>query len=164
MRFQAYAQYFLTPHILPVCSAAWSRESFSEIIWLFVASILAFLFASVAYSYYRQLLDPTSVANMERRPNAATHAVPPAHYAPPYAGGYGGQYGGGYGGYEGYGQGPYAPPRGPPPMPVYDGAKLPEYDGNGIGGPEKERDLKDPFGDDERRDARGESSRDRDRD
>lgn len=42
-------------------------------------------------------------------------------------------------------------------MPPYDGAKLPEYEGNGVDMPDK---SKDPFGDDES-DERGEGSRNR---
>ena len=141
----------------PVCSNAWSRAAFSEIIWLIIAPLVGLFFATVAYSFYRQILDPTSPENVDRRPNAV-NGPPPAHYAPPYAGGYGGGHGGGYNnnGY-GFGQGPYAPPQGPPPMPPYDGAKLPGYEGNGVEGPEK---LTDPFADDvERRGDRAEGSR-----
>ena len=125
--FPPHQRYF----ILTVCNSAWDHDSFSEIAWFIVTSILSLLFASVAFSYYRQMLDPTSPANASRAPSAqARAAMYPDHYNPPYAGEYGVY---GRGGAGAVGQ--YAPPPGPPPaaqstayVPEYDPAKLPEYD------------------------------------
>lgn len=132
-----------------VCNNAWSRDSFSEIAWFIVAAVFGFLFSSIAFAYYRQLLDPTSAANQARAPSAQARAagVYPTHYNPPYASG---------------GRG-YAPPPGPPPpaaassvyVPEYDPAKLPDYGEDdatvvdGLGGFDKKG--ADPFADFDRR-------------
>lgn len=42
------------------CNDAWSHNTFSDIAWLLISLICSLVFASLAYSYYRQLLDPTS--------------------------------------------------------------------------------------------------------
>jgi len=136
------------------CSSAWSHDSFSEIAWFIVTAVCSLLFASVAFSYYRQMLDPTSPANASRAPSAqARAAMYPEHYSPPYAGD------GGFGAYGRGGAGAvgqYAPPPGPPPaasstayVPEYDPVKLPEYDSKdgyaaGAHGDDKDG---DPFAD-----------------
>ncbi|EJD01846.1 uncharacterized protein FOMMEDRAFT_20621 [Fomitiporia mediterranea MF3/22] len=146
------------------CRDAWSHDSFSEIAWFIVTAILSLLFASIAFSYYRQMLDPSSIVNVSR--NAA-----PQHYNPPYAAG---AYGYNNGPYGGFGASGYGPPPGPPPaqsqayVPQYDPAKLPDYEQGGYTGTTGDRkgddDLKggaDPFSDFEHRKGSGEGSRDR---
>ncbi|KAI5121937.1 hypothetical protein M0805_000266 [Coniferiporia weirii] len=138
------------------CHSAWSHDSVSEIAWFIVVALMSVLFSSIAFAYYRQLLDPTSVVNTARAP-VAQHA--PDHYTPPYAGG-AFAYAGGAGG--------YAPPPGPPPaqsqvyVPQYDAAKLPEYERGGYldtSDDKKMEDLKggvDPFADFESQRGSGE--------
>ncbi|THH04075.1 hypothetical protein EW145_g5792 [Phellinidium pouzarii] len=130
------------------CNSAWSHDSFSEIAWFIVAGIASLLFASITFSYYRQMLDPTSVVNATRAPVGQM----PEHYNPPYANG-------AFGYDVGVGAGGYAPPPGPPPaqsvayVPQYDSAKLPEYERGGYldaSDDKKGDDLKggtDPFAD-----------------
>lgn len=74
------------------CNNAWSHDSFSEIAWLLVAIVVGLLFSSIAFSYYRQLLDPTSPANATRAPSnryqggtfTLAQGRVPDHYQPPY--------------------------------------------------------------------------------
>jgi hypothetical protein len=113
------------------CNDSWSRGSWSEILAFLITTALAALMAAVAFSYQRQLLDPTSPANHARAPSAdARVGGYPSHYNPPYDAG--------YAGYTSYGAPPnYRPPPGPPPRddpfnPPYNG-KPPGYvggDGN----------------------------------
>ncbi|OCB87290.1 hypothetical protein A7U60_g5619 [Sanghuangporus baumii] len=147
-----------------LCKDAWNHDSFAEIAWFIVVTILSFLFASIAFSYYRQMLDPNSLKTVSR-------GVPaPQHYNPPYAAG---QYSYGNNPYGRFGAGGYAPPPGPPPaaqsqayVPEYDAAKLPEYDRGGYtgaAGDQKGDDLKggaDPFSDHEAGRGSGERSED----
>ncbi|EPQ50772.1 hypothetical protein GLOTRDRAFT_141288 [Gloeophyllum trabeum ATCC 11539] len=130
------------------CNNAWSHDSWGDIIALIIEIVLAALFCSVAFAFYRQLIDPTSPANTSRAPSnqyRAAGAGYPQHYNPPYNGSmpdlaYNAPYG------------QYAPPPGPPPnAPPYDTHGPPGY-GVGMGdskvelGPEK--DVKDdPFAD-----------------
>jgi len=112
------------------------------------------LFLYIIFSYYKQLLDPSSAANIARPRNQYPLVAYPQQ---PYAGGYG---------YNPNFYNPnFPPPQGPPPgargqgfdqpfVPPYDGAKLPKYDGTGpTYGDTKDGDglLKngndDPFGD-----------------
>lgn len=98
---------------------------------------MSLLFASIAFSYYRQMLDPSSIVNTSR----ARGGAQPQHYNPPYAAGPGPygftSAGAGYGAGYAAGAGGYAPPPGPPPaqsqvfVPQYDAAKLPEYEQGG---------------------------------
>ncbi|PCH37453.1 hypothetical protein WOLCODRAFT_29116 [Wolfiporia cocos MD-104 SS10] len=90
------------------CNDYWKHDSFAEIISLIVEIVVALFFSTIAFAYYRQLSDPTSVANLARAPPSAQYAAPgdapsgeyPTHYNPPYL-----NYDAGY-----------APPPGPPPM------------------------------------------------
>jgi len=94
------------------CNDAWSHSTFSDIAWLIFSLIGSLIFSSLAFSYYRQLLDPTSgVARSRPQDNnvpldtfrsygqyneyaqgtglsyngGAARASPPAsEYAPPY--------------------------------------------------------------------------------
>ncbi|KZT43352.1 hypothetical protein SISSUDRAFT_686606 [Sistotremastrum suecicum HHB10207 ss-3] len=87
------------------CNNAWSHDTFSDFAWFLVGTILGLLFASTVYSYYHQLLDPTSVAS--RLPRATEdvnlNTFPSNSYAPP----------------------PGLPPS--TSAPPYDPAKLPKY-------------------------------------
>ena len=142
-----------------VCDSAWRHDSFSEIAWFIVVGILSLLFAAIAFSYYRQMLDPTSPVNAARAPSAQARAAGlyPEHYNPPYVP-ESDYYGNARG--PGTGTGRYAPPPGPPPgaakaddeayVPEYDPAKLPEYDVRGAytaGASDKKSDAVDPFAD-----------------
>ncbi|KAH9829211.1 uncharacterized protein C8Q71DRAFT_728201 [Rhodofomes roseus] len=81
------------------CKGIWSHDSAVEIISLIIEMLLAAFFCMLSFAYYHQLLDPTSAANVTRRPGPA--AVPPrdfddgagagaqgfpSHYNPPYLG------------------------------------------------------------------------------
>jgi len=71
------------------CQEAWDHDSWSEIIAMLVTSGLALFFTAVVFSYYRQLLDPSSPANAARLPPSSSFPnsrFPPAHYAPAYGG------------------------------------------------------------------------------
>ncbi|RDB17212.1 hypothetical protein Hypma_001867 [Hypsizygus marmoreus] len=133
------------------CQRYWNRDSWSEIVAFLILTILAALFTVVAFSYYRQLLDPTSPANASRAPsNQARMGAFPSHYNPPYNASVPnlpyGYNAGPYSGYQGY-----APPAGPPP--VHDDPFAPpgyihgDERGKGFGGDDKDKDQKDPFAD-----------------
>ncbi|PSS34217.1 hypothetical protein PHLCEN_2v1727 [Hermanssonia centrifuga] len=102
-------------------------------------TFLAFFFVSIAYTYYRQVLDPTSVANAARAPSAQHRIVAnqydtpayPQHYNPPYL--------------------PYNPPApiyAPPPGPPPSVGKPPAYEGGEADGYLDGKDkAEDPFAD-----------------
>jgi len=105
------------------CQSAFDHDTFTDIAWLIVGTLLGLLFVSIAYSYYHQLLDPSSVASRFR----TTNSVPLQTF--------------------GGGPGPYNPPQGGYHMdnrsvdgfvPPYDAAKLPGY---GYSGEGEERDM-----------------------
>jgi len=115
------------------CNSAWSHDSFTEIITFLIMGFLSILFASIAFGYYRQLLDPTSPANFLRAPsNQVRMGLYPAPYSPSYAH---------PAGMPNLGYN-YPPPPGAPHdrdegfVPPYDDAKLPGY-GAGIGRDDK---------------------------
>lgn len=105
------------------------------------------MFAVLALAYYRQALDPTSVANALRAPSSQLRMGDfPQHYNPPYNAsvpnlgyGYPAQpYGAPYGAPpQQYGAPPqqYAPPPGVPPQASRDipGENKPAYTGDGPG-------------------------------
>ncbi|KAJ7764592.1 hypothetical protein DFH07DRAFT_811755 [Mycena maculata] len=67
------------------CNNAWSQGSWQNIISLLITIFLACSFSVLAWGYYRQLLDPTSVVNQLRAPSNQVHLVNyPSHYNPPY--------------------------------------------------------------------------------
>lgn len=123
-----------------VCNDLFNHDSFAVIVWLLLATLLAVLFASIAYSHYRQVLDPNSSRAQVRSDQVRLDNLRYDHY-------------GDQDDYEpqGYGRGqiPYptfAPPPGPPPgfegntssnIPPYEGNKLPGYG----------TDSRDDFGD-----------------
>ena len=134
------------------CDRAWNRGAWSNILAFLIELCLAAFFLFIIFGYYKQLLDPSSVANFARPQNQYPLGAYPQ---PPYAGGYG------------YSPN-FPPPQGPPPgihgqgfdqpfVPPYDGAKLPDYDGTGptAYGDTKDSEDDDPFGD--RRNGAGRS-------
>ncbi|KAF6745936.1 hypothetical protein DFP72DRAFT_779223, partial [Ephemerocybe angulata] len=128
------------------CNRSWNRGSWSEIISFLCTSFLAAMFASIAFGFYRQVLDPSSVANAWRAPATARNDTFPSHYAPPYVGGQ--QYPNTAPPYAGYSSNNYwvPPPGGPPP--VNDASKPPGYEGWGYGAGANAApppDNKDPF-------------------
>ncbi|KAL0061302.1 hypothetical protein AAF712_011879 [Marasmius tenuissimus] len=118
------------------CNDAWSHDSWAEIVQLIILLIIAALWTSIAFSYYRQVLDPTSPANVSRVPAPQQWS---AHYQPPYNGGngYGQPYYGqpGYG-QPGWGQQGYGAPPGPPPQQHFAPPAGPPPDAGGVKGPD----------------------------
>ncbi|KAH7106862.1 hypothetical protein BKA62DRAFT_685317 [Auriculariales sp. MPI-PUGE-AT-0066] len=117
---------FLTPEQANKrCKDLVNRQIVADFAWLIVTTILALLFASVVFSFYRQLLDPS----MSRAPSdqfrMQTYNVYPAPAGP-------------------YGASGYAQSQNH--VPPYDPAKLPEYDGSGRYTPEKELSYAPPAG------------------
>ncbi|KAG9226960.1 hypothetical protein CCMSSC00406_0003367 [Pleurotus cornucopiae] len=137
------------------CRRAWDRDSWGEIVSLLIILFLAGMFASIAFAYYRQVLDPSSPANASRAPSSQVRAAGyPTYYNPPYNASAVPNLG--------YSQPPqqYPPPPGPPPqhrdetfVPPYDG-KPPGYgagdSGDFIGGKD---DKENPFADFDERDV-----------
>ncbi|KAJ7591247.1 hypothetical protein C8J56DRAFT_557847 [Mycena floridula] len=133
------------------CTNAWDHDSWADIVGLIISLILAGIFTMVAFAYYRQVLDPSSPANVSRVA-PGRFGAPPSHYNPPYNAavpnlgyGYSMPYSGGP--TEGYNVGnQYAPPPGPPPA-AREGhdAKPPDYLGGQAGYGNDKPD--DPFAD-----------------
>jgi len=129
------------------CEQAWNRGAWSNIISFLIEICLAAFFLFIIFGYYKQLLDPSSPANIVRPQNQYPLG---AYSQQPYAGGYNPN---------------FLPPQGPPPgaygqgfdqpfVPPYDSAKLPAYDGTGLkygdakdGGGLLKHGDDDPFGD-----------------
>jgi len=120
------------------CTDEWNHDSWNEIIATIFEIILALLFTSVAFGYYRQVIDPSSPANAFRAPsNQVRMDIFPSNYNPPYGPGY---------------QPAYAPPYAPPPGSPPSDNKPPEYSyaGGDYKGYQIDKDDKkedDPFGD-----------------
>ncbi|KAJ7084064.1 hypothetical protein B0H15DRAFT_1024000 [Mycena belliarum] len=102
------------------CNDAYDRNSWQDIVSLLITIFLACSYSVLAWGFYRQVLDPTSVVNSLRAPSNQTRLeMYPQHYNPPYNAsvpnlGYGAPYGGAppygaapYGGAP-YGGAPYA--------------------------------------------------------
>ncbi|KAF7319545.1 DBR1 domain-containing protein [Mycena chlorophos] len=118
------------------CTDEYNRASWQDIVSLLVTVLLWSAFSVMAWSYYRQVLDPTSVVNSSRapanayamgyynnRPYDASMSVPNLGYAAPYAN-----------------PNPiYGPPPGPPPP--RDGGKPADMPGYGAD------DKENPFAD-----------------
>jgi hypothetical protein len=97
------------------CRRAWDHDSVSEIVSLLIIIVLALFFCTLAFAYYRQLMDPTSPANVFRTPGNQPRmdSSYPNHYNPAYgAGPYG--YNLPYAGGPAH-SGQFAPPAGVPP-------------------------------------------------
>lgn len=99
----------------PGCKNAYDRDSWSEIVGFLITALIAAFFASVNFAFLRQVLDPTSPANMLREPGAQRNGAFPTHYNPPYGGGGSNYYPS------------YAPPAGPPPRRQNTDAFVPPY-------------------------------------
>jgi hypothetical protein len=121
------------------------RAHLSLIVSLISFAVLSIMFSVIAFGYYRQLLDPTSAANVLRAPsNQVRMDLYPSQYNPSYAPPPGVPN-------LGYN---YSASRGIPQdrdeafVPPYDDAKLPGY-GAGLGLDDKADSDKrqDPFGD-----------------
>ncbi|KAF7366755.1 DBR1 domain-containing protein [Mycena sanguinolenta] len=131
-------------------AASWCNDQYNRNSWQDIVSLLIYIFLSVSFSmlawgYYRQVLDPTSVANFTRAPvqfnaypmhsqpyNDSNMSVPNLGYNAPYGG-----------------QQTYAPPPGAPP------AGKPGYGGGASYGEDKEN----PFADFDERTERDVTSR-----
>ncbi|GBE83496.1 hypothetical protein SCP_0505470 [Sparassis crispa] len=134
------------------CKDSWNHDSFVEIIMLVIELLLSIFFTMIAFAYYRQVLDPTSAANVSRRAPAtvtdpALESEYPSHYNPPYLG------------YDAPSV-RYSPPPGMPPAPYDPIAKPPDYAdeaGYGVGKGLTLSDTPpkgdDPFADFEHREA-----------
>ncbi|KAG6811444.1 hypothetical protein H0H92_007361 [Tricholoma furcatifolium] len=133
----------------------WGAVSAGNLTPTEAANFLAFFFTVLAFAYYRQLLDPTSVANSSRAPSnqARLNGGFPTHYNPPYDASVPNLP------YTYSAHPTYGPPAGPPPgheehdetfVPPYDG-KPPGYTGGDTKG--YDVDGKDPFSDFEERDV-----------
>lgn len=112
------------------CNDQWSHDSWAEILLLILLIVVGLLFTSIAFAYYRQVIDPTSPVNSSRAPaNQVRMDEFPSYNAP-------------------YDVPAYAPPAGPPP---FEGeGKPPQYNYGGYTSFEdnkaKEEDSKnDPF-------------------
>jgi len=131
------------------CTSLYNRASASTIAWLLLSMIFALFFASIAFSFYRQLLDPNTF-RAPRAPSDLVRLDALRHQQEPY--------GGGYMPYPGFHNATnYAPPPGPPPLglggynaPPYEDRELPGYGVDFAAkdmGDEKDGDTKggDPF-------------------
>jgi len=135
------------------CNDAYNRSSWQDIVSLLVSIFLAVCFSMLAWGYYRQVLDPTSVVNFARAPSRFN--AYPMHSQPYNASvpnlGYNAPYGA-----APYGapQQTYAPPPGAPPASRDMGK--PGYGGEpGYGVDDKEN----PFADFDERTERDVTSR-----
>ncbi|KAJ7829428.1 hypothetical protein B0H14DRAFT_3465752 [Mycena olivaceomarginata] len=134
---------------------AYDRSSWQNIVSLLIYIFLTVSFSMLAWGYYRQVLDPTSVVNFARAPPSQFNAYP--MHAQPYNAsvpnlGYNAPYGAApYGPPQSY-----APPPGAPPAsrdmskPAYGGEQV------GYGG---EDDKENPFADFDERTERDVTSR-----
>jgi len=128
------------------CNSAWGHDSWSEILAMLITSVIAILFALIPFSYYRQLLDPSSAANAFRAPSSQVRGDYP-HYNPPYNASVPNLP------YAYNARPQYAPPPGPPPghdesfIPPYDANKPPGYSGDDNGYGDDSKDGKNPFAD-----------------
>ncbi|KDQ06443.1 hypothetical protein BOTBODRAFT_39599 [Botryobasidium botryosum FD-172 SS1] len=103
------------------CNDSWNRGTFADIAWFIAATIFGWLFSSVAFSYYHQLLQ--SPSRMAPSDQIRMGNFPPPQGPPP---------------------GPYNAPAYPPPehAPPYDAQKPPGYDyGSSIGMSKNEKEL-----------------------
>lgn len=105
----------------------YNRSSGAAIAWLLLSIIFALFFASIAFSFYRQLLDPNTF-RAARAPSDQIRLDALRHQEQPF--------GAGYMPYPGFNE--YAPPPGPPPgtsstAPPYEDGRLPGYGGEFTG-------------------------------
>jgi hypothetical protein len=144
------------------CNDAYDRSSWSDIVSLLIMIFLYGSFSVLAWGYYRQVLDPTSVANFSRAPVIRLNNFP-TQYNSPYNASVPNL---GYGYNAPYNGAPqtYAPPPGAPPTTrdapfAPPGPKAPGYTGSdetlGYGQDDKEN----PFADFDERTERDVTSR-----
>jgi len=100
------------------CNSLWSHDTFTDIAWLLVATLLGMFFAAINFAYYRQLMDPSSMRTMAPSNAFQMNATRNA---------YGYNAGGipGYNPYQTQTYGDYVPPYG------YDASKPPGYTSGG---------------------------------
>jgi len=73
------------------CRDSWDHDSWALIVAFLILSLLSIFFSAVAFSYWRQLLDPASPANSARAPPSQVRMDGfPTHYNPPYSNNYAG--------------------------------------------------------------------------
>ncbi|WVQ95642.1 hypothetical protein IAU59_002740 [Kwoniella sp. CBS 9459] len=66
-----------------ICQSAWNRGIWSVFAWLFLSLIVSLLFGSIVLSYYRQLLDPSSVRSRNNPAQNQAFQMQPGYYYPP---------------------------------------------------------------------------------
>ncbi|WRT70700.1 uncharacterized protein IL334_007698 [Kwoniella shivajii] len=66
-----------------ICDNAWDRGTWSVFAWLFLSVILSLLFGSILLSYYRQVLDPSSVRSRVTNQPQAFQMQPGYNQYPP---------------------------------------------------------------------------------
>jgi len=59
--FRSVSKTLTTDEARSICNDYWNHDSFSDIAWLIAALLLGLFFVSTTFSFYRQLLDPSSV-------------------------------------------------------------------------------------------------------
>jgi len=104
------------------CQDSWDHDSWADILSFILELVVAVLFVSIAFAYYRQLVDPTSPVNASRAPSNQVMMHP----------------------YQGYNNGDrfYPPPEPPVHQDYYDQQFAPPYDGNKLPGYASERGSK----------------------
>ncbi|KAK6906601.1 hypothetical protein I204_00591 [Kwoniella mangroviensis CBS 8886] len=65
-----------------ICDNAWDRGTWSVFAWLFLTLVISLLFASILLSYYRQLLDPSSIRS-RRVVQQQSFQMQSGYYYPP---------------------------------------------------------------------------------
>ncbi|KAF9531137.1 hypothetical protein CPB83DRAFT_849387 [Crepidotus variabilis] len=116
------------------CKHYYDRDSWSVIVSFLIITFLAVFFSLIGLNFLRQVLDPSSPANVLREPRQrGPNPNYPSHYNGPYNGPYNPQ-----------SQYPYPPPNGPP----YRGtdAFVPPYDAGGMPPGYNRDDAKDGYG------------------
>lgn len=70
-----------------ICRNSWSRGTWAVFVWLFITLAISIVFASAYFSYYHQLLDPSSVRTRQPTYNRQNQSYPlqsgPGGYRPP---------------------------------------------------------------------------------
>ncbi|WVF68202.1 hypothetical protein IAT40_002967 [Kwoniella sp. CBS 6097] len=66
-----------------ICNNAWDRGTWSVFAWLFLSLIVSLLFGSILMSYYRQLIDPSSVRTRNSQAQNQAFQMQPGYYYPP---------------------------------------------------------------------------------
>ncbi|WWC98571.1 hypothetical protein V866_005463 [Kwoniella sp. B9012] len=69
-----------------ICDNAWDRGTWSVFAWLFLTLVISLLFASILLSYYRQLLDPSSIRSRRVVQQQRSGWMVPPYPGPPMNG------------------------------------------------------------------------------